>query len=228
MEEGYIDETHREEGAPVSSGRKDLPLDNPLSDVSALDRSSSPPPTMVVAELISRLVQGGQGPYEDPSLSSEVLAKLERIYQRLASTTRDGNLIMSRGDVERYLIAINGIVGRGSEFREAARQMGRVEDDDSEKSHAKLPEDGILTLEGLKTIYDKELKQGKFWGIAHDLAVLGEGIDCQELFVSRFDRIYTSDSISTIAVMDFSSESSCPNAFNPSDHLPIAALFRLK
>ena len=33
LEDGYIDETFREDGGPVSSGRKDLPLTEPLKDV---------------------------------------------------------------------------------------------------------------------------------------------------------------------------------------------------
>ena len=226
LEEGFIDETHREDNTPVTSGRKDMPLEKPLVDVSSLERATTVPPTMVVAELITQLVEGGDAAYENPTLSRDVLEKLERIFTGLASGRKGDDNVMTKSDVERYLIAINGIVGRGSEFREAARQMG-YEDSKDEVSEVQLPTDGYLTLPNFQAIYDKELKQGKFWGIAYDLAILGEPIKIEELFQSRFDRIYASDCLSVHSVMDFSSDKPCPNELCPSDHLPLAALFTL-
>lgn len=236
LEDGYIDETFREDGEAVSSGRKTLPFDQPLRDAArACDRK--PPPTLVVPELISTMVNGEA--YENPELSDQVVLRLQSIFNSLATaTTPDTDEpVMSVGDVERYLVAINGKVGRGSEFREAARQMGWVgsnvapNDDDADedaKQEITLPPNGLLSIEGFLQIYEKELKQGKFWGIAHDLSVLGEPLPYVGVFQSRFDRIYHSAVLQPLAIMDFQSSTACPNKDEPSDHLPVAASFSYK
>ena len=196
--------------------------------------------TLVVPELISSLVHGEA--YDNPRLSDETTVKLTNIFHRIASETlRLGDhstvAVMTAADVESFLIHINGEVGRGSEFREAARQMGggasshvvkNPEDDEIANDDAgvmSLPADGILTLDGFLKIYQDELMHGKFWGIAHDLAVLGEPLPNAGVFQARFDRIYHSSSIQTAAVISFTSEHPCPNEKEPSDHLPVAAAF---
>lgn len=236
LEDGFIDESFREDGEAVSLGRKTLPLEKPLMDAAA-SADRVPPPTLVVPELISTMVRGEA--FENPNLSDQVLERLTRIYGQLSSTNISDTIgpVMCRTNVERYLIAINGEVGRGSEFREAARQMGWIADgndsSDDEESPGKkptitLPPEGCLTLDGFLQIYEAELKQGKFWGIAHDLAVLGEPLADAGVFQSRFDRIYFSATLEPAAVMDFCSSEPCPNSREPSDHLPVAASFRIK
>jgi endonuclease/exonuclease/phosphatase family metal-dependent hydrolase len=172
LEDGWIEPTFLEDGEPVTSSRKELPLKQPLQDAAAAvseGRSSSPPPTLVVAELMSSLMDDPS--YENAVLSKDMEARLTRIYKTLA-TREDGQ--MSRGDVEKWLLRINKEVGRGDEFRNAATAMGFVDpntDDpwEDRKQRVKLPEDGILTLDGFIDVYQKELAGGKFWGIAWDM-----------------------------------------------------------
>ena len=234
LEDGYVDENFREDGEPVSSGRKELPTVLPLKDAMAsVDRTdddgNEPPATLVVPELMSIMME--EATYDNPIMSQTMKDTLERIYNRLA-TNPDGQ--MSYEDVKQWLTKINKDYGRGDEYREAAKQMGYVDtgnpDDsyDVKKYRVKIPEDGsCLSLEGFIEVYNKELLNGKFWGIAHDLAILGDSLPDAGVFTARYDRMYHSSSIQPVAVLDTVSRRPCPNVDEPSDHLPVAAAFQL-
>ena len=229
LEDGHVDETFREDGDPVTTSKKLLPLANPLLDVMATVQDREPPPTLVVPELIQTMIKDD---LDNPTLSKDMVTRLTRIFLQFAS--QDG--AMNVQDVEAWLIVINGKVGRGSEFREAASQMGFVSkqtpitgDDDIPKDNAistiHLPETGMLTLDGFLTVYLKELQQGKYWGIAHDLALLGEPLPDTGTFTARYDRMYCTIALVPTAVLDTVCTNACPNEFEPSDHLPVAASF---
>lgn len=82
-------------------------------------------------------------------------------------------------------------------------------------------------MSGFIEVYQKELSSGKFWGIAHDMQVLGEPLPNAGLFTSRFDRIYyNSQSITPVTIIDSTSDEPCPNEKEPSDHLPVGVSFR--
>eukprot|EP00980_Cylindrotheca_fusiformis_P015830 scaffold4637_cov128-Cylindrotheca_fusiformis.AAC.1 len=227
LEDGYIDENFVEDGSPVSSGRKEVPLASPLLDaVLSVERHDGPPPTMVVSELISNLME--EATYDNPILSNAMKDRLGRIYRRCAN--EDG--VMTVKEVEIWLLTINLQLNRGDEFREAAKQMGWVDPNpedsyDAQKKRVMLPESGILTLEGFIEVYQKELSRGKFWGIAHDMAVLSDPLPDAGLFEARYDRIYCTAALQPVAVLDTLSEKPCPNPDEPSDHLPVAASFRV-
>jgi len=275
LEDGFVDEEFREDGDPVVSSTKTLPLENPMTDVMSLpvEPSSSmesgitedvvaqarePPATLVVPELISLIcLKSGGTAYENPTLSDDVVERLSRIYDRFATheTSRgDGSgvggstaggiatsssqvkRVMNAKDVERWLVAINKQLGRGSEFREAARQMGwkgknsgggSDSDNETRKDNITLPRGGLLSLDGFLEVYQAELRGGKFWGIAYDLAVLGEPLPTDAgVFQGRYDRMYCSSAVQPVAIMDFPCREACPNGSEPSDHLPVAAAFR--
>ena len=226
LEDGYIDENFIEDGAPVSSKRKDLPLSKPLHDASAAIESRPPPPTLVVAELMSNLME--EASYENPLLSKDMKDRLERIYKNLANTE---NGEMDKDAVESWLVRINKRLQRGDEYRNAAIEMGWVDPNPEDpwevrKKRVQVPDDGVLTLSGFINVYQKELSGGKFWGIAHDMQVLGDPLPDAGLFTSRFDRIYyNAQSMQAVSVTDTLSENPCPNDIEPSDHLPVAASF---
>lgn len=227
LEDGYVDENFFEEGGPVTSSRKDMPFGNPLTDVASTpDRD--PPPTLVVSELISQMVEDKA--YENPRLSDNIHERLASIYEQLATHETGDSKIMNVNDVEKWLKLINVEVGRGSEFRSAAIEMGWKDCNpeasfEERKQYVKLPRGGFLSLDGFIKVYEEELRGGKFWGIAHDLSVLGEPLPDAGLFKARFDRIYYSEAIRPIAVVDTICDRPCPNEAEPSDHLPVAAVF---
>jgi len=231
--------------------------------------------------------------YDNPKLSDLIIQRLTTIYNRYAThdhhptttttttISSDNNTlhpktnakVMNCHDVEKWLTDINGQVGRGSEFRKAAKEMGWKEpssttqeeesnttivtqqkddnnnDNNENKKNTKettsppkppppkprifLPPNGILTLEGFINVYQDELNAGKFWGIAHDLALLGEPLPTTTrhdeegglLFQARFDRIYHTHSIRLETILDTTSNQHCPSSTEPSDHLPVAAIF---
>lgn len=234
VEQGFVDETFIEDGEPVSSNRKELAMKTPLTDVmNSLHREA--PPTMIVAELISQLCADKDAAFESPSLADAVVERLTKIYDKRATLENEGGKQMQLQDVEKWLVEINGRLKRGDEYREAAKQMGwkapvGSEDlkHDALKKLVTLPEEGVLPLDGFIAVYQKELERGKFWGIHHDLSILGEPLEDLGLFSARFDRMYCSESVQPHAVMDFTSDKACPNNEEPSDHLPIAACFVAK
>jgi hypothetical protein len=248
MEDGEVLASFVEDGDSVTSSRKQLPLPRHLVDASAVATRPElrpPPATLVVSELISLLIKSrdsstaatAEVAYSQPDFTDDVIDRLKRIYGRFATTcsseflndsvgdclSKEQNVkVMGVADVERWLLTINKQLGRGSEFREAARQMGckfdsigTVKDDsDGQESGERqtgacesdqadiddidvkggdliqLPRDGYLSFDGFRTVYEKELRQGKFWGIAYDLAVLGEPLPDAGIYEARYDRIY--------------------------------------
>lgn len=234
LETGCVGPSFVEDGDTITSKDKKCPLDQPLIDVTRIvDRPA--PPTLVVAELISQMVKAGESAYEEPTLSNDMVSRLTKIYANYAMKSDESSLgldgkVMDVKDVERWLLDINKQVGRGSEFRTAAKEMGYVEqetNENGEKPKITLPMDGILTLTGFLNVYQSELRAGKFWGISYDLKVMGEPLPDIGIFEARYDRMYCSSKLNVAAILDTLSSIPCPNEIEPSDHLPVAATFQI-
>ena len=58
-----------------------------------------------------------------------------------------------------------------------------------------------------------------------DLAIMGEALSEVGVFQARYDRMYCSSAVEPYAVLDFLCDVPCPNANEPSDHLPLGATF---
>lgn len=239
LEDGGVDQSFIEDGEPVSSREKKCPMTKPLVDVVSSITTRPAPPTLVVAELISQMVKDGSEAYEKPVFSDDVIERLTKCYEKYASQSDDSNVglngkAMNTGDVETWLLDINKKLGRGSEFRTAAKEMGWTAPTEeegaeppAEKPRITLPEDGILSLDGFINVYTAELRGGKFWGIAYDLTFMGQPLPSIGRFEARFDRMYSTERLEPTAVLDFHATSPCPNDIEPSDHLPVAACFKV-
>ncbi|KAL9181355.1 hypothetical protein ACHAXT_010160 [Thalassiosira profunda] len=240
LEAGSIGPDFLEDGEQVASKEKAIPIPAMLDVAAAVDRQGgSPPATLVVPELISLMVDQGSAEtaYANPQFSQAVLDSLHRIYNGFASVTGpDGSKQMGKEDAERWLTIINLRVGRGTEFRNAAKCMGWVDPtvDSGSESEAVakderppivIPDNGLLSFDDFVAVYLDELRQGKFWGIAWDLSALGEPLPVEGVFEARYDRMYCSSSLVAAAVLDTTSAIACPNKMEPSDHLPICASF---
>jgi hypothetical protein len=211
----------------------------PLTDVVSAVLTRPEPPTLVVAELISQMVKDGSSAYERPEFCDEIVERLTFCYAKYATFTDthgkgiDGK-VMSVDDVERWLIDINKQVGRGSEFRSAAKEMGWTKPpqeegsaEPTEKPRIVLPQDGLLSLEGFLNVYTFELRGGKFWGINYDLSIMGQPLPIVGRFEARYDRMYCTEKLVPTAVLDTIAMMPCPNAVEASDHLPVGAVFQI-
>lgn len=151
LENGGIGPSFIEDGAPVASREKPCPMSQPLADVSSYI-SRPAPPTLVVAELISQMVKNGSSAYEDPELSEDCIDRLTRCFNNYATQIEPDGAVMNIEDTKKWLLDINKQVGRGSEYRSAAREMGWTEPEQDgsdknpkEKPRVTLPKDGLVS-----------------------------------------------------------------------------------
>jgi hypothetical protein len=236
LEDGGVGPTFLEDGESITSKEKNCPTSYPLKDVISSVSTRPEPPTLVVAELISQMAKDQSSAYK--SLSDDVIDRLKRCFTKYATEDDEEDLgingkVMSTQDVEKWLVDINKQVGRGSEFRTAAKEMGwtepkveESEDGPIEKPRITLPQESFLSLNGFINVYEQELHDGKFWGIAYDLGIMGEPLPMIGRFEGRYDRMYCTGKLEPTAVIDFLSTVPCPNDNEPSDHLPVAASFK--
>ena len=194
----------------------------------------------------------------DPlELSDEAVRLFSNVFNDFASNRIADCAVMSAADVARWLTIINGKVGRGSEFRAAVAAMKITEPIQNETEKGPTSSDdvsvpsvgisssaggeetdllpaGYLTLASFLAIYRAELRQGKVWGLLHDLAACQHPLPLTDRFFAvRYDRIYVAGDIEIVAVrIDGDSDGDSlrlrclPNEKHPSDHIPVVAVLQ--
>ena len=193
---------------PVTSKRRGQAF-GPFED---LGRAAfgAPMPTLVVTRLSSCFTKEG--------LTPRFFEALGAMFRRFAGEAE----VMDEEAVAAWVARINGDPSRGSERR---------------KADAVFAEKGELTLtqEELLGIYVSELQEGKFWSVQHDLQVCEVAPPGEvELFEASLDRIYVNRSaLRGVAVREplteaqrgllYEARQGLPNAWHPSDHLPVLA-----
>ncbi|CAM9882819.1 unnamed protein product [Discosporangium mesarthrocarpum] len=96
-----------------------------------------------------------------------------------------------------------------------------------------------LALSDFLSIYEAELQEGKFWGVAHDLGTFGvEAGVWLGPYEARFDQIlYTKGLLRAVGVREtlpgdkrelVYGGDCLPNSWHPSDHLPVGGVFQLR
>uniref|UniRef100_A0A7S2V1N9 Endonuclease/exonuclease/phosphatase domain-containing protein n=1 Tax=Fibrocapsa japonica TaxID=94617 RepID=A0A7S2V1N9_9STRA len=180
----------------------------------------SRPPTMIVPEVESKFFIP-----DDHELSPSP-AFVEAIQNMFSKFSSDGGETMNEQDIEKWLVAINRQVGRGSEFR-SARDC---------RERAGRP---FLSCDELLSVYMSELGEGKFWGVYHDVVACGvwpredhtppfEGVfDYMYYTASTLDLLASRAPLSEGQLHQARSGDILPNSWHPSDHIPVASLFYL-
>lgn len=224
---GEVSPDFRESGDPTEKGQEGKQITSKVKRhslgrfedaVEACFGQGNVPATILAANVDSKMV------HDDGTLTTAALKAIGAAFEDCCAV---GQEQMRKEDVDRWLVRINKEVGRGSEYRSA---MGAME----QKAEAGLTKDDF------KSIYAAELAEGKFWGVEHDLRVLGgnglavpsEG-PCELCFDHMF---YTPATLRLVGVQEPLTEEQkqriwgepweiLPNAWHPSDHLPVAAAF---
>eukprot|EP00668_Euglena_longa_P031642 GGOE01040883.1.p1 GENE.GGOE01040883.1~~GGOE01040883.1.p1 ORF type:complete len:443 (+),score=135.76 GGOE01040883.1:99-1331(+) len=211
------DPTERGGANPVTSKVKKQTLGAFQDTYAAAFGEGSAPATLIVPLLTERMLTPGTS---DMSAALRVaITDMFRVF------SADGERL-TREEVERWLLRINKVVGRGSEYRSA---MKRLEGKDA------------LALEDFLAVYQAEVEDGKFWGVEHDLLVCtGRGMaePGTAPFAAVFDYIFsTGASLELLAVQELltakeaalvAQGDSLPNTWHPSDHLPVTATLRFR
>jgi hypothetical protein len=93
---------------------------------------------LVVPKLLSLMVK--EGTVHNPAFSNDLVEQFAWIFGRCTNhmNEKTSEKCMDVSDVKKWLIAINGIVGRGSEFREEARQMRWKDSDANDEGEKKF------------------------------------------------------------------------------------------
>lgn len=216
--ETFVEPDHRDPGFPeraITSKRRGHPF-GPLKDVylETWEGRGPRPATLIVSALTEHFLDRINRVPSEPAV-----ALLRTMFDAFAV---EGELDMAA--IERWLNTINGQSHRGSERRKAfaiLEAQGRTS----------------LRFEDFQEVYVSELSEGKVWSFLHDVRVCtGQAPALPERpHGVCIDRIYYSGALIPKTVRDPLTQAQRrliyedwdlpPNAWHPSDHLPVAASF---
>lgn len=184
------------------------------------------PATILAANIDSKMA------LDSGELTAGMLDKLRATYRLL----RGDRPTMDQEAIKHYLIRVNKELGRGSECRFIERVL-------AERGQSLEAGGAWLLEEEFVALYREEVEQGKFWGVEHDLVALtGAGLALPSEGPTQlcFDHVlYTPSNLRLLRVQEPLTDEQrkkiwgepfdvLPNAWHPSDHLPVAALFALR
>ena len=144
---------------------------------------------------------------------------------------------LTEQEVNQFLVKANGEIGRGGTWRHVTAILKKKEE---------LQDTAELTRDDWYGIFARELAEGKWWQVVHDLEVCGSNIRPHhtnnerrdQFYQGWLDYIYFGQRLSCCGVQDvltvaerskiYSDGDALPNAWHPSDHLPVSAIFSWK
>jgi len=115
------------------------------------------PPSLICPNLAEHFVLDASAP---DAAGIRPTQKLVHAVSKAWECFTGGSACMSREAMEKWLVQINGQIGRGSEYRNAVAVLEKKRE---------AGEDEVLTFEEFLGLYVSELAEGKFWGVHHDL-----------------------------------------------------------
>lgn len=212
---GTVGPDFREPGHPDTS-LSSVPrrhVFTPLHDAYR-DELGQPPITL----LGSRLMAYTPGP---DGLPDALIEAIDAIYDRF----RGEAPVLTWPGVQAWARAING-AERGSELRKAVSRT------------TEHPEPH-LTRSDFQAIYRSEVAEGRFWSVQHDLQACGVATEPERtLFAACLDRVYHTPALSPLALWNpitteqhrdlMDRKLGLPNAWHPSDHLPLGVVLDLR
>lgn len=174
------------------------------------------PPTLLLPLLEERFLNPDTG-----KLTRQFVEAIQTMFAYFSQRAE----MMDQHAVETWLNKINLEPKRGSEYEQAMKIF-------EQKGNQ------TLSFSEFLSIYEKELREGKFWNVHHDMQVCGVAINAPSTqpFEAYFDYIYyTNNTLDLLAVREPLNEEQkkwvyekgevLPNSWHPSDHLPLAAAF---
>jgi mRNA deadenylase 3'-5' endonuclease subunit Ccr4 len=174
------------------------------------------PPTLLLPLLDVRFVN---------PISGELTLKFVEAISTMFAYFSQGADIMDQTTVETWLNKINQEPKLSSEY-------------DSAMEIFEQKGSNTLTLYEFLSIYEKELREGKFWSVHHDMQVCGVAIKAPSAqpFEACFDHIYYTNKILNLQIVReplsdeqrrlvYEKGEVLPNSWHPSDHLPLAVAF---
>jgi len=156
---------------------------------------------------------------------------LDFVFDEFSTSDNNGSGVLNEDDVANFLIKVNGKLGRGGTWRHTRAMFEK-------KEKASAP--AVLTRRDWYGVFARELGEGKWWQVVHDLEVCGANLrskakrdtlhyhgwldyvyfDSRRLSCSAIQEALTATELFRVHV----DGDALPNEWHPSDHLPVATV----
>lgn len=196
-----------------------------FSDAAEIAFDGKVPATMLASNGYAKMLRDAKGTKGPPT--ERFMEAIEEVFTLCCSEQRN---FMVQEDIDRWLLNVNGALGRGNSYMAMLEKI-------------KGRQDPILEKDDFINIYIELLRKGFLHEVQHDLVSLGGHsleVPSEGPNQLRFDYMYfTSSSLRLVGVQKALTDDQqrkiwsepwevLPNAWHPSDHLPVAACFEFK